>query len=306
MATIDSLLEGAGVESAKRQKVQETVEDLLSRMSVSAATAALAKNDEKWEVRLSELTATYESKCDEKIASSEERTQNLIDGLAEKVDNLEKSIAASRTGDPWAAYQPGMQQQPVQDAGFVPSKVEIKGWVKDWSKRNEQALTHAAAMKFLHDLLSKVPAPVRSHIDIDATKRANGGRVMLSKIEVKVKGGREACKEVKQAFECLFNAPENHVNLSRPRCTVEHSPAMKPVIQQGAKMLGIMEREHGISDLKPEWGPKLSIYQVKPGEPMPLLLAEFSVASGWTFIDINLGKAKLGLSGDALRAAIQA
>jgi len=305
MATIDSLLEGAGVESSKRQKVQETVEDLLSRMSVSAANAAVAKNDEKWEARLSELNASYESKCDEKIAQSEDRTKSLIDGLAQKLDNLEKSVAASPGTDPWHAYQPSGQQLPNQPSTFVPSKVEIKGWVKDWAKRSEQALTHDAAMKYLHDILSKLPAPLQTCIDVDATKRMNSGRIMLSKIEVKVKGGRDACKEIKQAFEGLFTTPENFVKETRPRCTVEPAPAMKPVIQQGAKMLGMMERDHGIGHLKPEWGQKLSIYQVKPSA-MPILLAEFSVASGWIFNDTNLGKAKQGLTGNVLTSAMAA
>jgi len=304
MATIDSLLDGAGVDSAKRQKVQETVEDLMTRLSVTAANAAVAKNEEKWEARLVEMTAAYEGKCDEKIKLSEERTKSMIDSLAKKVGNLEKSMSTSPAADPWAAYISSGQQLPSQQSTFVPSKVEIKGWVKDWAKRNDQALTLTAAMQYLHDLLTKLPPPLQACIDVEATKRMNSGRIMLSKIEVKVNGGRDACKEVKQAFEGLFTSPENFVNQARPRCTIEHSPAMKPVIQQGAKMLGIMERDHGIDCLKPEWGPKLSIYQVKPGA-MPLLLAEFSVATGWSFSDTNLGRAKQGLTGNELTSAMQ-
>ena len=133
----------------------------------------------------------------------------------------------------------------------------------------------------------------------------NGGRIVLTKIEVKVKGGRDACREIKQAFEGLFTTPDNYLNQTRPRRTIEHSPTMKPVIQQGAKMLGIMERDQGIGYLKPEWGPTLSIYQVKPSE-MPILLAEFSVASGWSFNDTNLGKAKQGLTGNDLKVALKA
>ena len=76
------------------------------------------------------------------------------------------------------------------------------------------------------------------------------------------------------------------------------------LIQQGARMLGIMEREQGIAYLKPEWGPKLSIYQVKPDE-RPSLLAEFSVAGGWVFNDTNLGKAKPGLTGKDLTSALK-
>ena len=292
------------METAKRQKVQETVEDLMSRLSVSAANAAVAQNDEKWEARLSEMHASYESKCDEKIAQSEERTKAMIDNLAEKFSELQKSMAAS-PADPWHAYQPTGQQSLNQHATFVPSKVEIKGWVKDWAKRSEQSLTHGAAMQYVHDMLTKLPAPLQSSVDVEATKRMNSGRVMLSKIEIKVKGGRDACKEIKQAFEGLFTTPENHVNATRPRCTIEHSPAMKPVIQQGARMLGLLERDHGIGFLKPEWGPKLSIYQVKPSG-MPLLLTEFSVASGWKFHDINLGQAKQGLTGNELKSAMEA
>ena len=133
--------------------------------------------------------------------------------------------------------------------------MEIKGWVKDWAKRSEQAIDHGTAMKYLHDVLSKLSAPVQACIDVEETKRMNGGRIMLTKIEIKVKGGRDACKEIKQAFEVLFTTPNNFLNQTRPRCTIQHPPTMKPVIQQGAKMLGIMERDQGIGYLKPDWGP---------------------------------------------------
>ena len=81
--------------------------------------------------------------------------------------------------------------------------------------------------------------------------------------------------------------------------------AMKPVIMQGAKMLGTMERDHGIAHLKPEWGLKLSIYQQENQGDVPLFLAEFSVASGWIFHEENLAKVKPGLTGTALSSAIK-
>ena len=85
---------------------------------------------------------------------------------------------------------------------------------------------------------------------------------------------------------------------------MESSPAMKPVIKQGAKMLGMLERDHGICYLKPEWGLKLSIHQDKPGDA-PFFLAEFSVATGWIFHEENLAKVKLGLTGSALTSAMK-
>ena len=80
---------------------------------------------------------------------------------------------------------------------------------------------------------------------------------------------------------------------------------MKPVIVQGAKMLGILERDNGIEHLKPEWGLKLAIYQEKPGSPS-MLLAEYSTPSGWTFNAENLQIAKQGLTADILRTAMRA
>jgi hypothetical protein len=304
MATLDSLLSDVP-DAAKRQKVSETVEDLLARLSVQSVNAALAANDEKWESRLSELTAAVDSKCETRINDSEARTKAIIDNLAQKVEQLKTSIANPPGTDPWSAYRPRGQHEMAQHSTFVPSQVDIKGWVKDWAKRSEQGLTNPEAMLYLHKLVTALPAQLQSHIDIEATKQANSGRVMLAKIEVKVKGGRDACKEVKRAFENLFVDVGNHVKDTKPRCSVESSPAMKPVIAQGAKMLGALERDNGIQYLKPEWGLKLSIYQEKPGEA-PLFLADFSVATGWAFNNENLAKAKPGLTGEMLKSAVGA
>ena len=56
MATLDGLLSQAGIdEPPKRQKVAETVEGLMSRMSIQAAEQAVTKNDEKWELAFRSL-----------------------------------------------------------------------------------------------------------------------------------------------------------------------------------------------------------------------------------------------------------
>ena len=105
-------------------------------------------------------------------------------------------------------------------------------------------------------------------------------------------------------MEDLFLLADYQVNNTKPRCTMEAPPAMKPVLAQGAKMLGILERDHGILQLKPEWGIKMSIYQVKSENERPLFLADYSVAAGWHFNDAHLARAKPGLTGDALKLAV--
>ena len=161
-------------------------------------------------------------------------------------------------------------------------------------------------MCYLHKLVQAAPE-VQQYIDVEATRSCNISRpYALAKIEVKVKGGRDGCRFAKEAFQRLFASSEEHfINGLRPRCTMESSPEMKPVIVQGAKMLGILERDNGTKHLKPEWGLKLAIYQEKPGSPS-MLLAEYSTPSGWTFNAENLQIAKQGLTADILRTAMRA
>jgi len=311
MATIDSLLTTAGIaESAKRQKVAETVEDLLSRMSMQAAEHAVTKNDEKWESRIQELVSQADKNCESKVHESEQRTKSLIDELRTElkgeIGKVQKSMDAAGGKDPWANYsRASAVDVQARHSGFVPTQVDIKGWVHDWSKKREQGLPSTEAMAYLHKVLQASP-DVQQFINLEATKAMNTKPFPLSKIEVKVQGGRDACRLVKDTFQQLFNSSEEHfVKGSKPRCCIEPSPEMKPVIVQGAKMLGILERDHGIEHLKPEWGLTLSIYQEKPGSPR-LLLAEFSSPSGWTINSENLAQAKSGLTEDVVRASMRA
>ena len=160
MTSLDSLLETAGVESAKRHKVAETAEDLLSRLSMTAATAAVAKNDEKWEARLSGLTVSYEGKCDEKIAQSEARTKSMSDSLVEKVGSLEKSMSTFHVPDPWSSYRSNGQQPQSHQSSFVPSKVGIKGLGQE-KTISRSCLSHAVPPRYTFEASGISPRKCR-------------------------------------------------------------------------------------------------------------------------------------------------
>ena len=142
-----------------------------------------------------------------------------------------------------------------------------------------------------------------SHIDIEATKRALGGRVIVTKIEFKIIGDRQACVTVKEALQTLFQNQDFHIRSKKPLAVVEVSPEMKPVIAQGGRMLGYLERK-GLVHLKPEWGFNLRIYYA-PKDERPSLLAEYCEKNGWSIQEGNLSRAMPGLTAADALAAVQ-
>ena len=97
MTAIDALLTTAGIaESIKRQKVAETVEDVVSRMSMQAAEQAVTKNDEKWESRIQELMSQADKNCESKVRASEERIKSLFEKLRTELKGNSKKCRS-----PW-------------------------------------------------------------------------------------------------------------------------------------------------------------------------------------------------------------
>ena len=118
--------------------------------------------------------------------------------------------------------------------------------------------------------------------------------MIFTKFVLKIEGGKEACFKVKDALETILAPGAHNINQTTPKVRIEPSPEMQPIINEGGRMLGFLERQ-GIQRLKPEWGQTLRIFQTRP-EQRPILLAEFTRAGGWSIQEGNLEKAKSGLS----------
>ena len=82
--------------------------------------------------------------------ASQEQNDKKFQSVVDEMHKLPRPLDASQASDPWSAYLRGGTQQSV----FVPSQVDVKGWVKDWSKRGEQSLSKIEAELYLQKVFT--------------------------------------------------------------------------------------------------------------------------------------------------------
>jgi len=178
----------------------------------------------------------------------------------------------------------------------------IKRFVTNRQQRDVQGLTSDEAKQYLSDMVQGLPPAMQGAVDIEKTKLLNTRRVNW-KLEISIRGGYQACRAFKLAVEELWSKGQHHIKGVQPKIAVEPAPWMKPVINQGGRMLGHFERI-GITDLYPEWGTTLLIYH-QPSGSRPRLLAEYSEEQGWSIQEGVLTSLNASATAAAALAAVR-
>ncbi|CAK0868691.1 unnamed protein product [Prorocentrum cordatum] len=235
----------------------------MTKLVDNAIKQAVDSSDTRWGAR---------REVDAKIAESEQRTNVRFEDLMRRLtlvekENQELKEAASTAGSAMGVGGGGGggrsasgSRMTVGRQDFVARKVEVKGYITDWNKRNEQALTQMEMKTWVESLVVQVGDEAKAPIDVQATLNS-GSRVLFT----------SGC----------------YIRDIDPYVIVEPSPERRPYLQAGGRFLGYLEK-HGVSkaNVKAEWGPPLRVYDIRGARPAQL--AKFDTSTGWSLQQAEL------------------
>ena len=145
------------------------LEEIIHRAAESAASKAAQASDLAWESRMGSIMQKIEEKQDAKIANLEAKIMKELEELKIRHSALEKEAAAwsSEAGSVAGSTRTSLTSPPVAVSGantkqeHIPKKVDIKGFVPNWDKREEQGLTQPEATKWLVKMYDKMDQDIK-------------------------------------------------------------------------------------------------------------------------------------------------
>jgi hypothetical protein len=286
---------------AKRQRINEQFSKLMQRTALQAAQVALQGSDDKWDARINKLVQQQDAKYDAKFEALESKIKKEIEELTSKTAALDAKLSASSNvsnfGGPAVSVASALPSPSMGPAGvtpFVPTKVEVKGWIvpsKGWEQdREEQGLLEVEVGAWLDELFRRLSAEAKECINAEAT-RAKNRRAISSLVALRLRtdgldarAAEQRARLVKSAIDQAIAETGDGLKVKgrAPRCTMEAPPWKKPFLNAGGKALGVLQRL-GVpaAELKPEWGMPLKIRGQKAGWARPKLLLSFHASSEW-------------------------
>ena len=305
---IEATLDAAIPDAQKRQKVM----DSLGRLLEKAVEKAIDASDQRWDTKFPDLLQRIDTKIEEAVNASESRTASRLQTMQAQIDALSMrtpSAAASTAASVRETHKvPGMTASGMKS---VPRKVEAKGFVKEWSLTDQQALTHQEVAQWVTTLYSALALELKLLVDLEKTQGFMT-RILYAKIEVRLKEGNtnDEAWQLKKGIDQLLAST---LSLKREgytiRCMVEPSPQKKPYLQQGGKFLGTMGellKEVGKTTdvLLKEWGPPLRFF-VRDSEGRPVPLATYTLEEGWSLQESVLQSLLPSCTGESLMARLR-
>lgn len=294
---------GSDIESI----IQRVVQAASTQTAGEAAKQAVAASNSQWQKafeRAMKETSTS-------IEASEERLTKRMESMEVRMKAVEDKGPAS-----WPSASSGGPGHPGFPAGsdrsstagsisgkFVPRRVEIKGWIGDWSRKEEQGLVESEQRTLVEMVKAAVGGDVWIHVDEVLTDRSNK-YIVATKFVIVFKGSStsERTWEVKRAMDTCIRIGSVTWNTAVLRCVVESPPERRVFNTNGGKALGIMGRR-GYVNLKPQWRPFFNLYWEPPSE-RPQLLLTFD-GKQWTCNEANLRKLQPPLQAAELLAELQ-
>ena len=280
---LSEMLGESGVPQEKRTKLAETMEGMMG----SIVDQAISKSDLRWEARCEEMMSRFMTKVDEKLAASDKRSDAKFEEILKRLSLVEqenkelKSSVSSAGSVAGGGSGQSNYSTTASERDFRPRKVEVKGYIEDWDKRHEQALTLEEVKAWLVKVSAELAEEAKMLIDPKATLET-GSRVMFTRIEIRLikSASREDAWILKKGLDRVLATDAGQIRGLNPYVVVEASPSKKPYLQAGGRFLGLLEKK-GIKkpSVKAEWGPPLRIYDTRTSKPA--LVAKFDVSTGW-------------------------
>ena len=273
-----------------------SIEDIITKAAERAATMAGEARDARWEERMESLISAIEKKQDANIADLKAKIMKEVRDLRLRQDQVEKrggSGAGSVADSAWSTAASGARDTRPTRYEHVPKKVDIKGFVKDWEKREEQGLTQPEVARWVRSVHEKMPEGVRGWVDLEGSVSMNS-RVVNTIVSLKlVHEGAEPAEVRNRAFgvrkavmDILAESNALDINGVKPRVVVQAPEWKQPIIKAGAKAMGLLQ-QWGVENLKTQWTMPMQVYW-EPVNARPLLLVEFSEKAGWSVHEGNL------------------
>ena len=245
----------------------------------------IKKRDDEWESRAKGLLDEYSKTTDAKIAKavseSEARQHKAVEDLRQEI--LAKLDTNSSSAGPASTSTSARAAPGSSDRHFIPKKLWIKGYVVDWTCKDRSSLSKPKVIEWINSIKNELKDELKDHIDVEASTRfANKGLFTKFAILLKNVDTRDGAWKVKDDIVRILSEGKCFINDIEPRAVLEPSPVMKPLIDQGGKALGLLERK-GVAkgSMLPEWGPPVRIFDNRNPDS-PICICEYDASQGWT------------------------
>jgi hypothetical protein len=206
----------------------------------SKPTDKLAGLNEKWDARINKLVQQQDAKYDAKFEALESKIKKEIEELTSKTAALDAKLSASSNvsnfGGPAVSVASALPSPSIGPAGvtpFVPTKVEVKGWIvpsKGWEQdREEQGLLEVEVGAWLDELFRRLSAEAKECINAEAT-RAKNRRAISSLVALRLRtdgldarAAEQRARLVKSAIDQAIAEAGDGLKVKgrAPRCTME-------------------------------------------------------------------------------------
>jgi hypothetical protein len=225
--------------------------------------------------------------------------------LVEEENKKLKSSVSSAASVAGAGGGQSNYSTTASERDFKPSKVEVKGYIKDWAKRHDEALTWEEMKLWLEVVTALLSDEAKAIIDPKATLDT-GSRVMFTRIDIRLASTatRNDAWVLKNDLDRVIATDTGLIRNLKPYVVVEASPSKRPYLQAGGRFLGLLEKK-GIKKpaIKVEWGPPLRIYDARTSRPS--LVAEFHVTKGWAIHEAALSSLSPGAKVEEVMADLR-
>ena len=169
---------------------------------------------------------------------------------------------------------------------FVPTLVEVKGWVKNWSSPDDSSLMEDEVFELLNTITADLKENLKNLIDVDKTKEMAGPRLLFTKMQICLKEGctKANAIDLQRDVARVLTKRKITKNGQTLRCTAETAPALQPLSRAAGKFYGLLESKGVSKDhVRMQYlgaAQELRIRWWTQGT-RPVRLATYTVHEGW-------------------------
>ena len=293
--------------TAVLDKQMKKFHKLNSESNKELADAILLRMESRMDEKFVEYSRLHSAETDALRKLVMEHGQQIKD-LQRARTNSPDSAASNATRASTATSTLSRARNLDAGARFRPTKLEVKGWVRDWDRLEQEGLLGEEVKTWIDKLEKALSPELRGGIDWESSSRV-GGRVFYSKMFLQLSNstGSPNSHSLKSGIlDCVQSSQELWINGSAPKIQLESPPWKKPFIEKGGRLFGALRRcgVHA-EGLLTEWGPvQLKICAQGPEGSRPLPAATWDEKRGWDFKEDGLRLLDEKLTAASLRDAI--
>jgi len=274
----DDQLERIADRAAKRA-AEETAKKMLKEMVNQAVT---------------QVTEQLNPRFEELQRANEQINSRMTAMEAKQESSPAKSESDAGTSVSTKATTAATASKSYKDrAPFVPTYLEIKGWVKNWDDvavRSSQMIDEREVKQIIDKIFEELNEEMKGYTDEEATRKGGEGRSLAAKILVRLKPTTTSDQawKLRNQLKAIFDTKGGLPHGSR--ILVQAAPWKQPHLNEIGKFYGALRTVRAdTTNLKAETGPPESRMIYKGGD-RPEILATFTEKKGWSIQEAVLQK----------------